>query len=318
MRGVGQRVHVAVAAIVDRHGDVLVTRRHAAAHQGGLWEFPGGKCEAYESVNDALARELHEELGIRPLASRPLIRIAHDYPDKQVLLDTWRVDAFAGEPVAREGQPLKWVAVEKLHELAFPPANRAIISALQLPPRLLITPERGNDCPAEFVRVLRTSVRRYDLSLVQLRARNLGNRRYLALAQRVLDACTAEGARLLLNRDPQTLARVDAHGLHLRSTDLAAYDERPIGNDKYLSVAVHNRSEIALALRLAPDFALLSPVMRTTSHANATPLGWQRFRSLTELLNVPVFALGGLQSGDLDTAHAHGAQGIAAISAFWN
>ena len=96
-----ERVHVAVAAIVDEDSRVLLTRRHACAHQGGLWEFPGGKVEPQETIEQALARELNEELGIRPLRMRPLIRIAHDYSDKCVLLDTWRVDEFAGVATAR-------------------------------------------------------------------------------------------------------------------------------------------------------------------------------------------------------------------------
>jgi 8-oxo-dGTP diphosphatase len=71
----------------------------------GLWEFPGGKVEAEESVETALGRELHEELGIVVDVARPLIKVQHDYPDKQVLLDVWEVSAFTGEPHGAEGQP---------------------------------------------------------------------------------------------------------------------------------------------------------------------------------------------------------------------
>ncbi|PTT03442.1 NUDIX domain-containing protein, partial [Pseudomonas sp. HMWF006] len=84
-----KRVHVAAAVIRDDSGKVLIARRADTQHQGGLWEFPGGKVEADESVETALARELHEELGIVVGAARPLIKVHHDYPDKQVLLDVW-------------------------------------------------------------------------------------------------------------------------------------------------------------------------------------------------------------------------------------
>ena len=107
-------VHVAAAALVDDDGRVLLARRADEAHQGGLWEFPGGKLERDESIDDGLRRELHEELGIDIVSHRPLIRVRHDYDDRSVLLDVHRVDAGRGEPHGREGQPLAWVAVDEL------------------------------------------------------------------------------------------------------------------------------------------------------------------------------------------------------------
>eukprot|EP01137_Pigoraptor_chileana_P016793 Opistho-2@73895 len=100
-----KRVHVAAAVIRDDSGKILIARRADTQHQGGLWEFPGGKVEADESVECALARELQEELGIVVGAARPLIKVRHDYPDKQVLLDVWEVSSFSGEPHGAEGQP---------------------------------------------------------------------------------------------------------------------------------------------------------------------------------------------------------------------
>lgn len=313
-----ERVHVAVAAIVDAKSRVLITRRHTAAHQGGLWEFPGGKLEAQETIEQALARELNEELGIEPLRMRPLIRIAHDYPDKCVLLDTWRVDDYAGVATAREGQPLQWVAAAELDRLQFPAANHGIVKALQLTSRLLITPEPGVESHRDFLRTLHTSVARHQLSLVQLRAKHLSARQYLQLAQPALDSCNALGAALMLNGEPHLLQQVDARGIHIPASDLMRYRERPISIDKYLSVAVHDEREMELALGLEPDFVLLSPVKRTTTHPQAVPLGWQRFAQIAELSDVPVFALGGLHEHDLTQAQRNGAQGIAAISAFWD
>ncbi len=312
-----QRIHVAVAAIVNQRDEVLVTRRPASTHQGGRWEFPGGKLEGSEAVDEALARELYEELGVRPIAVRPLIRIAHDYPDKQVLLDTWRVDAIDGVPKPREHQPMRWVAIRDLGELDFPAANKAIVTALQLPCKLLITPDRGADRPTDFVRTLHDRLRRHRVTLVQLRIKQCSEQQYLKLAHKVLEECKRTGVKLMLNGQPRLLEQVDAHGLHLPGTELSTYHERPIDPRKYLSVAVHDEREIALASRLSPDFVLLSPVQETTSHPGAEPLGWTRFRRLTELLNVPVFALGGLVPDDVARAQRHGGQGIAAISAFW-
>ena len=127
-----KRVDVAVGAIVDRSSrSVLLAQRAAGAHQGGLWEFPGGKVEPGETVAAALARELMEELAITITESEPLLKVCHDYTDKRVLLDVWLVTAFVGKPLARQSQPLQWVAIEELQQWAFPAANGAIVNALQ-------------------------------------------------------------------------------------------------------------------------------------------------------------------------------------------
>jgi 8-oxo-dGTP diphosphatase len=126
------RVTVAVGVIVDPQGNhVLIAQRADHAHQGGLWEFPGGKVESGESVETALFRELYEELAIQVTACEALLQVEHDYADKRVLLEVWRVSAFEGEPCAQQGQPLRWVAIEQLQQLAFPEANGAIVDALQ-------------------------------------------------------------------------------------------------------------------------------------------------------------------------------------------
>lgn len=126
-----KRVHVAVGVISDGADRVLISRRADHLHQGGLWEFPGGKVEANETVEQALCRELSEELSIEVTAQQSLLTIEHDYPDKAVLLDVWWVSAFAGEPQACEGQPLRWVDIALLHEFEFPAANQPIILAIQ-------------------------------------------------------------------------------------------------------------------------------------------------------------------------------------------
>lgn len=125
-----QPVHVAVGVIVDDSRRVLLTRRAVDSHQGGLWEFPGGKVEPGESLAGALARELHEELGIRVRRSSPLLEVRHDYGDKQVLLDVHVVWEFEGQALGREGQPLAWVTGDELALYRFPAANVPIVEAV--------------------------------------------------------------------------------------------------------------------------------------------------------------------------------------------
>jgi len=123
-------VHVAVG-VIFREQQYFLTKRLANVHQGGKWEFPGGKVESNETVAQALYRELKEEIAIDVLSCQPLIEIRHDYGDKKVLLDVYLVDNFQQEPIAQEGQQSAWFSFEQLKELDFPDANKAIIDKLK-------------------------------------------------------------------------------------------------------------------------------------------------------------------------------------------
>jgi len=123
-------VTVAVGIVKDAQGRVLVSRRAVDAHQGGLWEFPGGKVEPGEEIEVALVREFREELGVEVLASEALMLIEHDYGDKQVRLDVRRVTRWQGEARGLEGQPLAWQLPEELRDWSFPAANAPILSRL--------------------------------------------------------------------------------------------------------------------------------------------------------------------------------------------
>jgi 8-oxo-dGTP diphosphatase len=124
-----KEVHVAVGVIV-REQKFFMTKRLAHVHQGGKWEFPGGKVEQDETVASALLRELKEEIAIDVLACLPLVEISHDYGDKKVLLEVFVVDNFNGEPTAQEGQKEGWFSLAQLHRLDLPAANQAILEKL--------------------------------------------------------------------------------------------------------------------------------------------------------------------------------------------
>lgn len=124
-------VHVAVGVILDRNRNILITRRDPDRHQGGLWEFPGGKVEDGESLNSALTRELREELGIEVDRTSALAEVRHDYGDKSVFLDVHVVWEFSGEPQPLEGQPMVWAAVDDLRGYDFPAANVPIVDAVE-------------------------------------------------------------------------------------------------------------------------------------------------------------------------------------------
>ncbi len=125
-----KQVHVAVG-VIRREQQIFICKRPDEVHQGGLWEFPGGKVESGETVPEALTRELREEVGIEVKSCSPMLEISHDYGDKRVLLDIYLVDQFSGEAHGAEGQPGCWVAVQDLQNYPFPAANVEIISHLQ-------------------------------------------------------------------------------------------------------------------------------------------------------------------------------------------
>ena len=309
-------INVVAAAVFDGSGRILITRRPDHVHQGGLWEFPGGKIETGESVSAALARELHEEVGVELQQARPLIRVAHAYPDKKVLLDVWRVDGFTGEAHGKEGQPFKWVEPGQLADFSFPDANLSIISAVQLPDLYLITPDPGSDTQA-FLKQLETCLSK-GVRLVQLRAKSLTREDYIELAKQVKKLCVEFGAKLILNADPELVSAVDADGVNLTGQRLLALDKRPLPDNKWVSASCHIAGDIAHASAIGVDFAMLSPVQATASHPETKPLGWEKFQDMCECAPFPVYALGGVKPDNLGQAFDHGAQGIAAIRALWD
>jgi 8-oxo-dGTP diphosphatase len=129
-------IHVVAAAVIDASGRVLIAQRPAGKHLAGGWEFPGGKLEPGEERLAGLARELSEELGITIAAPRPLIRVRHAYPSREVLLDIWVVKRYSGEPLGHDGQALRWCTQDELAATELLPADQPIVAALRLPERL--------------------------------------------------------------------------------------------------------------------------------------------------------------------------------------
>lgn len=308
-------IHVAAAVVINAAGEVLIARRPDHVHQGGLWEFPGGKIKTNESVMDALQRELDEELGIQLLSARPFIRIQHQYPEQAVLLDVWKVERYDGQAHGREGQAIRWQSLNSLADFSFPTANQPIIKALCLPDHYLITPEPGDDIRC-FLANLQLALEQ-GIRLVQLRAKQLDANAYLALAREVQGLCRAHDARLLLNSHAEMVAAVGADGLHLNSQRLMASDQRPLSSAWLVAASCHDALELAQAQAINVDFAVVAPVLPTSSHVQAQPLGWSDFKSLTDAAALPVYALGGMTRQLITTAWHHGAQGIAAISGLW-
>jgi len=123
---------VVTAAVIEREGRFLVTRRQHGVHLAGYWEFPGGKCHPGETLSECLTRELREELAVESRIGRVIFATAHAYPERTVELHFLECE-IVGEPVPQLGQQMQWVAREQLRTLAFPPADAELIEQLSGP-----------------------------------------------------------------------------------------------------------------------------------------------------------------------------------------
>ncbi|HEX7136454.1 MAG TPA: (deoxy)nucleoside triphosphate pyrophosphohydrolase [Vicinamibacterales bacterium] len=121
---------VVTAAVVERDGLFLVTRRQRGVHLEGLWEFPGGKCCDGESLTSCLARELQEELAVSSDVGAEILTTVHHYPGKRIELHFFQC-LLTGEPAPQMGQEMRWVAPEELDALEFPPADAELIELLR-------------------------------------------------------------------------------------------------------------------------------------------------------------------------------------------
>ena len=300
----------AVLSVEEGASRVLLAKRAASAHQGGKWEFPGGKRMAGENATQALVRELGEEIGIRAKAWRRLIRFPYAYPEFRMNFEVFRVTAWDGTASGCEGQEVRWVPLPELRRWTTPPASLPVIRALQLPPQYAISADPAGDA-SRWQADLSATLQR-GAQLIQLRAHSLSGPAYERLAQEAIRRVHAAGAQIVLNCEPDQAVRLSADGVHLTSARLMQLTVRPLPEDLLVGASCHSPQELDQAVRIDADFAVLSP-LRDSSRA----LGWERFASAIADAALPVYALGGMNPEDQEAAVESGAQGIAAIRGLW-
>ena len=308
-------IHVVVGVVGDLTGRVLIAQRPLGGEHEGKWEFPGGKVQYDETVQEALHRELQEEIGIEVVTARPLVQIYYNYPMKRVFLDVWRVDAYTGEPKAREHQKINWVKIDELAAYDFLAANYSILQALRLPALYLITDAARfseNHFFSALERALHAGTR-----LVQIREPRLSYDDFRKFGRKVCTLCHQFGAQVLVNADAAMVKICDADGVHLNSKRLWQLSRRPLPREIWVAASCHDSTELAHAQRIGVDFSVLSPLRKTASHPSTAVLGWDQFKSLCAGVNFPVYALGGLRPDDMEIARRMGAQGLAMISGVW-
>ncbi|HET8881164.1 MAG TPA: Nudix family hydrolase [Solimonas sp.] len=303
------RIAVAAGCLVNTAGEVLIAQRPEGKIAAGQWEFPGGKIEPGESPREALARELHEELGIDVRDARPLIKVVHDYSDRSVELDCWRVTDWSGMPQGRERQALAWVRPEAIADYPILAADAPILSALRLPGEYVFTP------PSATAASLQAALPSLPHgALLRLRLPTLDDETYARLAARIVPDAQACGLRVILDRSPQMVRALHADGWHANGAQLRALRARP---ELPLCVAsVHDADELRRARELGFDAAVLGTVAGSASHPGGVTLGVAEAARLTQRANLPVYWIGGLRRSDLTLVQSHYAQGIAAIRAY--
>lgn len=314
----GDIVHVVAGVITDARGRILLARRTEGRDLAGLWEFPGGKVDPGETPEQALVRELREELGIEASVGGPVIAVPQQYPHKRLRLDVRHIGTWSGTVKGLDGQALVWVPPHKLASYAMPDADRPVVAALRDPEHYLITLEPGDD-DARWLSSLRKAldagVRR-----VQLRGHAtaaVAPERWRRLVERAAAYARAADADVLINGDI-ALAEAFGIGVHLRASQLGTLSERPLPRQQLVIASCHTREELVAAQGLACDAAVLGPVQATPSHPGEPGIGWERFVELREHAALPIYAIGGMTREHFELARSHGAQGIAAIRGLWS
>jgi 8-oxo-dGTP diphosphatase len=307
-------VEVAAAVILRADGSFLLGQRPAGKVYAGYWEFPGGKVEAGEPLRDALARELREELGIELVRAYPWIVQRFVYPHAHVALNFFRVTEWRGEPRPIEDQALAWARVEAPGVSPILPANGPVLKALALPDRLGIT------CAAQigrerFLERLDDALER-GLRLVMIREPSLPQPALRTLAREVLARCHVAGARVVVNGDAAIAAECGADGVHLPARELMRTARRP--DAALCGASCHDEAELARAQALALDYAVVGPVLATPTHPGGTGMGWERLQRLVTGCSIPVYAIGGMRTQDLERAWTAGAHGVAMIRGAWD
>ena len=313
-------IHVVAGVITDARDRILLARRTEGRDLAGLWEFPGGKVDPGETPEQALARELREELGIEARVGEPVIAVPQQYPHKRLCLDVRRIAAWSGTVKGLDGQALAWVPPHRLASYAMPDADRPVVAALRDPPLYLITPDLALSGPDDDARWLDGLRAAFDAGIarVQLRAPMLAiadPARWSSLVERAVVLARAAGADVLVNGDIALAARLGI-GVHLRAAQVSSLTSKPAVPGAVIA-SCHTLDELLRAQASGCDAAVLGPVQPTASHPGQAGIGWDAFAGLRERVALPIYAIGGLDANDVAVARAHGAQGVAAIRGLW-
>lgn len=331
-------IDVAAGLILKPDGQLLLAQRPGNKPWSGWWELPGGKIEPNETPEDALARELNEELGIVVTQATPWVTYTHEYPETIVRLAFHRVTGWTGEPSGCEGQAIAWtdsLGTPSVSPLL--PATQPPLRWLKLPDRYLLT---SIGQPAHLASSLQRLSAAMDagIRLIQFREPEWAlqtdpkaqDQLYSAF-QHVLALCREHGVYCLVNSIHPEKWAGQADGIHYRASDAIALTKQnanphPVADIAtttalpgalrgawYVGMSVHTEQDLEVARQIQADFAVLGHVLDTPSHPGRPGIGWDRFSQLNRLAGLPVYAIGGQSPETAGIAMQRGAHGVAGI-----
>jgi 8-oxo-dGTP diphosphatase len=301
-------VGVAAAVIQRPDGAFLLAQRPHGKVYAGYWEFPGGKVEPGEPPTQALARELHEELGVEVETAYPWITRVFTYPHATVRLQFYRVVKWKNEPHPREDQAIAWHKLGGTMASPMLPANAPVLASLAFPAEYAIT-DAARFGSALMLDMLERRMAQ-GLKLVQLREPALSAEERRAFCDDAIGRAKRYGCKVMVKAP-----HPGADGIHFTAAELMQMTQKP--KTGLVAASCHTREELERAMRLELDFAVLGPVKATASHAQAAPMGWDAFGRLVRGTTIPVYGIGGLTRADMEQAWRAGAHGVAMIRGAW-
>lgn len=330
-------IDVAVGLVFNAKDQVLVAKRGGKQHLSGFWEFPGGKVEPDENCEQALSRELKEELGIAVRVAVPFMKLVHNYPTKTVRLFVFIIHQWSGklaEPYGAEGQPIRWSPLDALSSFQFPEANISIVRRLNLGRFIAITPENilpnaeGKSYLFRWIEInLQRNIRNFYLRLPHFSRKACEQfvDEYISIyGDKRVRLLIPSGGWLEGLRDFQQLPEW-VSGVHFSAADLLKIYKysreaslvdfhKQFPSNVSLGASCHNLEELKFAETLGFEYAFISPVLRSLSHPERKPIGWDVFFEMNASVWIPCYALGGLSQSHVDSAVQSGALGVAGIS----
>ena len=291
-------IHVAIAILL--HQDkVLVGWREAKQHQGNKHEFPGGKVEEGESPLAACRREIYEEVGIGLQDWHAFDVIRHEYDD--VIVNLHLFHAIVPSALLNEiQQPWRWYSRDELLSLNFPKANQAMIKRLHWAHQIKIS-DRLNALDAlKLDQLMYWRVEGTQAQIIEISGLSVEK-----LSKLIVN--------IELYQQLNSIQQQAISAIHLKQSQVMALMQGDLITGKRYIAACHDLVSMKQAQKMGCDAILLSPVLATETHPEARALGWEQFKNFAAQVEIPVFALGGMQTGDLLTAQQQGAYGIAGI-----
>ena len=305
-------IEASVGIIFNESFQLLMAERPQSKTWSGWWEFPGGKIEKGETPLEALKRELKEEIGISVIDAEKWIVRKYAYEGYEVTLHFYKVTQWSGNIEAKEEQKISWVLPDNNVVSPILPANDLIFKAISLPDTYAIT--NAYEYSGNFLNKVEQKLNN-GLGLIQVREKAISKNAFIELTKEIIQMAGNFDAKVMINSDINLAYKLNADGVHLNSSLLHRLSEIP--KDLIVSASCHSARDIEKAMTMDVSFVVLSPVQKTQSHPNTTPIGWDSFSKITQNYSIPIYALGGMKQDDIENAFNAGAIGIASQRAIW-